>query len=75
VTFLVSGIFAPFPVTLIYPSGKTEVVWDGQAFTAAFTTGSTADAVVAGKQAFSVRRLGGWQESPTFLIPVGGRLG
>lgn len=75
VTFLVSGVSGPFAVTLQYPSGRTEVLWDGASFAPSFSNGSTAGAVAAGKQSFSVARTGGWPESPTFLVPAGGRLG
>lgn len=74
VAFDITGVTGPYCIALVYPSGHTEMVWDGQAFAAAFVTGSTPPGV-GPIQHMVVKRAGGWPESPTFLVPVGGKLG
>lgn len=58
--------FAGIVVTVEYPDGSTEVVYGGEAFTAAFS-GSTMTEISQGYH-FEVRRTDGWSSSPVINI-------
>lgn len=53
-------------VTALFPDGTCECVWDGDAFTPRYSATSSRVAVDCGYR-FTVRRAGGWMQTPLRL--------
>lgn len=64
-----NGSLGPVVVSVTYPDGSTEVVFDSLAFTAAF--GFSSRVAIAGGVRFTIKRTSGWTRSPSVrVLPV-----
>lgn len=65
-----------FAVWAQYPNldAKTEVIWDGAAFTSTFDDASTRTAITNGYR-FVIYRNGGWPSAPTIFVHANSDLG
>jgi hypothetical protein len=71
VEFTLSGLYGLFVVFVSYPSGATEVVWDGSVLTPKFNKGSNLTGT-GSIRTCAIQRTGGWLESPTFEVVTPG---
>lgn len=71
VQFTLAGLYGLFVLYVEYPSGSTEVVWNGTTFTSRFVSGSTMAGSSASRQV-ALSRKGGWPEAPTLQVVTPG---